>query len=71
MLGKCFILVIAVAGMLLVFASIAADAIGLGGSPGFGLRQILGTTTGLLLVVVGIAAWPKADDDPRGDSRSA
>jgi hypothetical protein len=57
---KNLTLVILVFGIFLVIASMLADAIGLGGSPGFGFRQILGTATGLLLIVVGIAARRRA-----------
>jgi hypothetical protein len=69
MLRKSFALVVAAAGIMLAFSFLAADAIGLGGSPGFGFRQILGATTGLLLIAVGIAAWPKADDVRHDDIR--
>jgi hypothetical protein len=61
-------IVVVAAGLLLVLASLAADAMGTGGSPGFGFRQILGTIMGLVLIVAGITVWPKADDDPRGGS---
>lgn len=68
MSGKLITVIAVVAGVLLVIASLTADAIGTGGSPGFGFKQILGTIIGLVLIVAGIAAWPKQDVGPPGDS---
>ena len=65
---KSFAAIAVVAGILLVLASLAADAIGLGLWPGFGFRQILGTTIGLVLIVVGILVWPRSEGGPGSDS---
>jgi len=66
--GKSFAVIVVVAGILLVLASLAADAIGLGGWPGFGFRQILGTIIGLVLIGVGISRCRKSEVDPGGGS---
>lgn len=68
MQGKSFAVIVVVAGILLVLASLAADAIGLGHWPGFGFRQILGTIIGIVLIWVGISTWPKSEVDPGGGS---
>jgi len=46
-----------VAGILLAFASLFADRIGLGATPGFGYKQTLGLLVGAALVVLGV--WPR------------
>ena len=46
-----------VAGLLLALASLFADPLGLGASPGFWLKQTLGLLVGAALVVLG--AWPR------------
>ena len=40
-------------GILVAFASLFADALGLGGSPTFGWKQVLGLVVGLALVAYG------------------
>jgi len=47
-------LVLITAGAVLVLVALAADAIGLGGSPGFGWKQILGTLVGVGAAAAGI-----------------
>ncbi len=47
-------LVLIAAGALLVLVAVSADAIGLGGHPGFGWKQILGTVVGVAVAVVGL-----------------
>jgi hypothetical protein len=46
--------VLLVAGVLLFLISAAADPLGIGGSPGFGLKQIAGCVVGVLLAAVGM-----------------
>jgi hypothetical protein len=46
-----------VAGLLLALASLFADPLGLGGTPGFGWKQALGLLVGAALVVLGV--WPR------------
>ena len=50
-------LVIAGAGVVLLFLAAAADVIGLGakGSEGFGTRQIIGTIVGVVVIAAGLA----------------
>ena len=45
--------ILLVVGVLLLVVSILADVVGLGLSPGFGLRQIVGSIAGLALAGVG------------------
>ena len=40
-------------GVILAVISLAADVIGIG-SPGFGMQQILGTTVGVIVAIVGV-----------------
>jgi hypothetical protein len=47
-------LVIVVLGVLLALVSIFADALGLGGQPGFGWKQVIGLVVGLALVAAGV-----------------
>ena len=42
-------------GAVILVLSLAADPIGIGGSSGFGWKQILGALTGAVLTVVGLA----------------
>ena len=42
------------AGALILILSLAADPIGIGGSPGLGWKQILGALVGAVLTVVGL-----------------
>ncbi len=41
-------------GVLVLVVSGFADALGIGGVPGFGWKQILGSVAGLLVAVVGV-----------------
>lgn len=41
-------------GAVILILSLAADPIGIGGSPGFGWKQILGALVGAVLTVVGL-----------------
>jgi hypothetical protein len=40
-------------GLLVVLFFVLADVTGAGGSPGFGIRQILGTIAGAVVIVIG------------------
>jgi hypothetical protein len=51
---KTLSIVLLVLGIVLFVLSLAADAIGLGGSPGFGGIQIAGILLGALAAVVGL-----------------
>jgi hypothetical protein len=42
-------------GAVILVLALAADPIGIGGSPGFGRRHILGALLGAVLTVVGLA----------------
>ena len=42
-----------VIGVVALIVSLAADPIGLGGAPGFGYKQIVGTVVGVVVAAVG------------------
>jgi hypothetical protein len=42
-----------VIGAVVLVVSLAADAIGIGGAPGFGYKQIIGTVAGVVIAVIG------------------
>lgn len=46
-------------GVVVLVVSLAADAIGLGGAPGFGYRQIIGTIVGIIVAVVGYVLYSR------------
>jgi hypothetical protein len=47
-------LVILVVGVLLALVSLLADALGIGGEPGFGYKQGAGLLVGVVLVAIGL-----------------
>ncbi len=47
-------LVLIAAGVVLALIGLGADALGLGGHPGFGWKQILGTVVGVAVAVMGL-----------------
>ena len=47
-------IVLLVVGIILLLLSLLADPIGVGGSPGFGRDQMLGTIAGAVVTVVGL-----------------
>ena len=47
-------IILLAAGAILLILSMIADVIGIGGSPIFGWRQILGIIIGLIAAVVGL-----------------
>jgi hypothetical protein len=57
MAPKGLALVIVVLGGLVALVSIFADALGVGGQPGFGWKQSIGLVAGLALVAFGV--WRK------------
>jgi hypothetical protein len=58
--GQRFLgVLVAVAGLALFLVSVFADEVGLGVSPGFGYRQILGSAVGLLIAAAGIVLRSK------------
>ncbi len=46
-------LVLLIVGIILVLAAITADLTGIGGQPGFGWKQIVGTGLGVVVAIVG------------------
>jgi len=47
-------LIIVVIGVVLALVSLLADAIGVGGDPGFGYKQAAGLVVGVVLVAIGL-----------------
>jgi len=50
-------LVVLLVGVLLALVSVFADALGIGGEPGFGYKQAAGLVVGLVLVAVSLWRW--------------
>lgn len=48
-----------VVGVVIVIVSLGADYIGVGGFPGFGFKQVIGTIVGAVLIGVGLVLLPK------------
>lgn len=46
-------IVLLVVGIILLVLSLTADMIGIGGAPGFGYRQLMGSVAGVVIAVVG------------------
>ena len=49
--------VLLVAGVILLIVALGADVIGLGGDARFGVRQILGTVVGIILIGAGFVYY--------------
>ncbi|HMH50549.1 MAG TPA: hypothetical protein VK548_09980 [Candidatus Acidoferrum sp.] len=47
-------LIMVVIGVILALVSLLADAIGVGGDPGFGYKQGAGLVVGVVLVAIGL-----------------
>ena len=47
-------IVLIVVGIVVLLLSLGADPIGIGGSPGFGRDQMVGTIAGAVVTVVGL-----------------
>lgn len=48
-----------VAGVVLLLLSLTADAIGIGGVPGYGYKQIAGIIVGVIAAVVGFVLYSR------------
>lgn len=58
MIGVVFLIL----GVVVLFVSLAADALGIGNVPGFGWKQILGAAAGAVAVLGGAwLVWSKRD----------
>ena len=47
-------IIVLVVGIVVLILSILADLIGVGGAPGYGTRQIVGTIVGAVMAAVGL-----------------
>jgi len=57
-------IVIAVVGLLVALAFILADTLNIGQNPGgFGSRQIIGTVIGIVILVVGVVIYVRANQN--------
>ncbi len=48
-----------VVGIIVLVVSLAADAIGIGGAPGLGYKQILGSIAGVVAAVIGYVLYSR------------
>lgn len=46
-------------GIVLLLVSVFADPLGIGGYPGFGTKQIVGTILGIVIGVIGLFLYRK------------
>jgi len=60
MSGRAVGLTVAVVGLIVGLLFALADAIGLGGSPGFGTRQLVGVIAGAVILIVGIVIYARS-----------
>jgi hypothetical protein len=51
--------ILLIVGVILLIASLTADMIGIGGVPGFGYKQIVGTVVGVIAAVIGYVLYSK------------
>jgi hypothetical protein len=47
-------LILIVVGVIILLVSLFADQIGIGGYPGFGFKQMIGTIIGLVIIIIGL-----------------
>jgi len=52
-------IVLLVVGVVILVLSLVTDIIGLGGVPGFGYKQILGTVVGAFVAITGLGLTSK------------
>ncbi len=46
-------------GIVLLLVSVFADPLGIGGYPGFGTKQVIGTILGIVIGVIGLFLYRK------------
>ncbi len=49
--------VLLVVGIAILVGAAAADPLGIGGAAGFGWKQMVGVSAGVLVAAVGLARW--------------
>ena len=47
-------------GIVILLASVFADPLGIGGYPGFGTKQMLGTVLGIAIGLIGLLLYRKS-----------
>jgi peptidoglycan/LPS O-acetylase OafA/YrhL len=57
-------LTLTVVGLIVGLLFALADAIGLGGSPGFGRSQIIGIVMGVIILIVGLVILARSGPTP-------
>ena len=58
--GKIASMIIIIIGIGMLAASLLADMSGLGGDPGFGFQQTIGTITGGVIAAVGVYLYAQS-----------
>jgi hypothetical protein len=53
-----------IVGLIVVIASLEADALGIGADPGIGWKQAVGALVGVVVVGVGAWYWPGLPSSP-------
>jgi hypothetical protein len=59
MMRKVLPMILLVLGVLIVFISLGADRLGIGGAPGVGWKQISGAVLGVILAATGMVLSKK------------
>jgi len=63
MSGKKIIsIALLVVGVVLLIGSLTADLMGIGGSPGFGYKQIIGAVAGVIGIIAGFVSRSKSKE---------
>jgi hypothetical protein len=52
-------LILMVVGIIILLFSLLADVLGIGGYPGFGYKQIIGTIVGAVISIIGFILYRK------------
>jgi len=59
---KIISIALLVVGVVLLIGSLTADLMGIGGSPGFGYRQIIGAVAGVIGIIAGFISRSKSKE---------
>jgi asparagine N-glycosylation enzyme membrane subunit Stt3 len=59
---KTISIALLVVGVILLIGSLTADSMGIGGSPGFGYKQIIGAVAGVIGIIAGFVSRSKSKE---------
>ena len=59
---KTISIALLVVGVILLIGSLTADLMGIGGSPGFGYKQIIGAVAGVIGIIAGFVSRSKSKE---------